>query len=54
MSNMVIEIDKDLAIKACEMYNYNYSVITPNDIVIPPAVDDNISEDQMEKLSVNW
>ena len=40
-----IEIDKDLAIKACEMYNYNYSVITPNDIVIPPAVDDNISED---------
>ena len=32
-----IEIDKDLAIKACEMYNYNYSVITPNDIVIPPA-----------------
>ncbi len=40
-----IEIDRDLAIKACEMYNYNYSVITPNDIVIPPAVDDNISED---------
>ena len=40
-----IEIDEDIAIKACEMYNYNYSVITPNDIVIPPAVDDNISED---------
>jgi len=40
-----IEIDRDIAIKACEMYNYNYSVITPNDIVIPPAVDDNISED---------
>ena len=40
-----IEIDEDLAIKACEMYNYNYSVITPDDIVIPPAKDDNISED---------
>ena len=40
-----IEIDEDLAIKACEMYNYKYSVITPDDIVIPPAKDDNISED---------
>ena len=37
-----IEIDEDLAIKACEMYNYKYSVITPNDIVIPPTQDDNI------------
>ena len=40
-----IEIDEDIAIKACEMYNYKYSVITPDDIVIPPAKDDNISED---------
>jgi len=40
-----IEIDEDIAIKACEMYNYKYSVITPDDIVIPPSKDDNISED---------
>lgn len=42
-----IEIDESLAIKACEMYNYKYSVITPNDIVVPPPPeeDDNLSED---------
>tara|TARA_R100000908_G_scaffold48272_1_gene24004 strand:+ start:589 stop:858 length:270 start_codon:yes stop_codon:yes gene_type:complete len=37
-----IEIEEDLAIKACELYNYKYSVITSEDIVIPPSHDDNI------------
>lgn len=37
-----IEIEEDLAIKACEMYNYKYTVITSKDIVIPPSKDDNI------------
>lgn len=37
-----IEIEEDLAIKACELYNYKYSVITSQDIVIPPSQDDNI------------
>ena len=32
----VIEVDDALAIKTCRMYNYKYTVITPNDIVIPP------------------
>jgi hypothetical protein len=32
----IIEIDDDLAIKTCKMYNYKYTVITPDDIVIPP------------------
>lgn len=32
----VIEVDDELAIKTCKMYNYKYAVITPNDIVIPP------------------
>jgi hypothetical protein len=32
----VVEVDDDLAIKACVAYNYKYTVITPNDIVIPP------------------
>ena len=40
----VIEIDGELAIKTCKMYNYKYAVITPNDFVIPPK-NDNISED---------
>jgi len=32
----VIEVDDDLAIKTCKLYNYKYAVITPDDIVIPP------------------
>ena len=32
----VVEVDDDLAIKTCKMYNYKYAVITPDDIVIPP------------------
>jgi len=39
----VIEVDGELAIKTCTMYNYKYAVITPNDFVIPPK-DDNISK----------
>ena len=41
----VIEIDDALAIRTCKMYNYKYAVITPNDIVIPPPKDDNISKE---------
>jgi len=41
----VIEVDDNLAIITCRRYNYKYAVITPNDIVIPPKIDDNISED---------
>jgi hypothetical protein len=32
----VIEVDPDLAINTCRVYNYKYAVITSNDIVIPP------------------
>tara|TARA_Y100001973_G_C5130208_1_gene297335 strand:+ start:411 stop:674 length:264 start_codon:yes stop_codon:yes gene_type:complete len=32
----VIEVDDALAIKTCKIHNYKYTVITPNDIVIPP------------------
>ena len=32
----VVEVDDELAIKTCRMYNYKYAVITPDDIVIPP------------------
>lgn len=35
-----VEVEKDLAIKACQIYNYKYTIITPEDIVIPPAKDD--------------
>ena len=40
----IIEVDGKVAIKTCKVYNYKYAVITPNDIVIPPRVNDNISE----------
>jgi hypothetical protein len=32
----VIEIEDDVIIKTCEIHDYKYTVITPNDIVIPP------------------
>ena len=38
----VIEIEEALAIRTCKMYNYRYAVITPEDIVIPPKLDDNV------------
>ena len=41
----VIEVEDALAIRTCKMYNYKYAVITPNDIVIPPPKNDNISKD---------
>ena len=40
----VIEVDDELAIKTCRMYNYKYTVITPDDFVIPPQ-NDNLSKD---------
>jgi hypothetical protein len=39
----VVEVDDELAIKTCKHYNYKYAVITPDDIVIPPKLNDNLS-----------
>ena len=41
----VVEVDAALAIKTCRLYNYKYAVVTPNDIVIPPKLNDNLSKD---------
>ena len=41
----VIEIEEALAIRTCKMYNYRYAVIKPEDIVIPPKLNDNFSKD---------
>jgi len=38
----VIEVDGKVVIKTCEMHDYRYSVITKNDIVIPPLDHDYI------------
>ena len=33
----VIEIEDEVMIKTCEMHGYQYTLITPDDIVIPPS-----------------
>jgi len=43
----VVEADDELAIKTCKHYNYKYAVITPDDIVIPPKLNDNLQEDSI-------
>jgi len=43
----VLEIEDEVMIKTCEMHDHRYTVITPNDIVIPPDTDDNLPEDYM-------
>jgi hypothetical protein len=40
----VIEIEDRVAIQTCKLYNYKYAVITPNDIVVPPPKNDNVSK----------
>ena len=40
----VIEIDDELIFKTCEIHGYQYTVITPNDIIIPPEENDYISK----------
>ena len=34
----VLEVEDDVMIKTCQVHNYNYTVITSDDIVIPPKV----------------
>jgi len=35
----IIEIDDDLMIKTCEIHNYQYCIISADDIVIPPKTE---------------
>ena len=35
----VIEVEAEVMIKTCKAHGYNYTVITPNDIVIPPDIE---------------
>jgi len=35
----VIEIEDEVMIRTCEMHGYQYTIITPDDIVIPPNLD---------------
>ena len=33
----VIEVEDEVMIRTCESHDYNYAVITPDDIVVPPS-----------------
>jgi len=35
----VIEIEDDIMLKTCDVHGYQYALITPDDIVIPPDTD---------------
>ena len=37
----VMEVEDEIMIKTCEVHGYNYTVITPDDIVITPDSDYN-------------
>ena len=50
----VMEVDPDMMMSVCETHGYEYTVITPNDIVFPPRTskpNDFIWKDTLEKLS---
>jgi hypothetical protein len=34
----VLEVEDEVMVRTCEVHNYNYTVITSDDIVIPPKV----------------
>ena len=38
----IIEIDDEIMIKTCEMHGYQYTLITPNDFVIPPPFENDL------------
>ena len=37
----VIEFEDSLMIKTCQSHGYHYTIITPDDIVIPPNTEDD-------------
>ena len=37
----VMEVEDEIMIKTCETHGYNYTVITPDDIVIPPDIEND-------------
>ena len=38
----VIEVEDEVMIKTCQLHDYNYVVITQNDIVVPPSTGHDI------------
>ena len=40
----IVEVDPEVAVKTCDMYDYKYAIITSNDFVIPPKQDDSVQK----------
>ena len=38
----VMEVDEDVVVSVCEMHEHKYAIITKDDLVIPPEVNDII------------
>jgi hypothetical protein len=38
----IVEVDDELIVKTCQLHEYEYAIITKNDIVIPPEENDII------------
>ena len=49
----VIEVDDYVAMRACEMHDYMYNIVRPDDIVGPPK-NDLFQKDKMAYLAVYW
>ena len=45
----VVEVDSELAISMCNKYNYRYSIISPNELVIPHY--DSFQDDSLNTTS---
>lgn len=43
----VVEVEDEVAINTCNVYNYRYVIITSDDLVIPPRDNDFIQTDKM-------
>ena len=44
----VLEVEDEVLLKTCEMHEYQYTIITKNDFVIPPKQDnDSVQEDSI-------
>ena len=43
----VVEVEDQLAIKTCNVYNYRFVIISEDDFVIPPRENDFIQKNKM-------
>jgi hypothetical protein len=37
----VLEVEDEIMIKACELHDYEYAIITSDDIIVPPDVEND-------------